>query len=885
MIDHGRISGCDEPNSFVGRERELHELRQFAGGMRAITLCGAGGIGKTRLLQRLLAALAGDFPDGAWFIELGDLQRPELVVSTVASAIGVEEEPGVPLLDTLADALRTRRLLIALDNCEHLVDACASLCQRLLASAPGLQVIATSREALRVAAEAVWQVPPLTLPPAGTTSPEELTGYDAVRLFTDRAYAAAPGFTLNQANAAAAVAVCRALDGLPLAIELAAAWVRVLSVEQIAARLGDRFHLLTTGDRTAPARQRTLRATIDWSYDLLTQAEQVLLRRLSVFAGWSLEMAEHVCADAALPAGQVLDLLAGLADKSLVEVEPDTLGQTRYRLLETIREYAAARLAAADETTALRGRLRDYSLAVAEHAMSIGMAITPAPWSDRVDVFRRFDVEAGNIRTVLSSCLADGDPQTGLRLCTAVRPCWIVRGSFAEGAEWLDSFLAADLSGVPPAVHGPALIGRAQLALPSDPHRARAWAAAGLELCRAAGDRFWTAAALNLLAEASLHAGQAQEAVSRAGEALASARLAGDQWNEGYALGTQAAAAGQQGEFEAAQRLAESALAVMREIDQLWGVARSLLGLGDLARLRGELDAARRQYLAALTILREVDSRPEIARCLAGLGRIAMEQGDLAQAREHLADSLRLSRTAGSRIGISRGLLAFAALAIREGQPGLAVRLAAAVTTLREAAQLPALSAARTQRYRDAAAGLGEQAVAGLWAEGLALASGAAVQLALGEPDGPARGSASGGPAGGSGNGRAAAPGASARSAGRDTAGRDTAGREAAGREAAGGTRGRAAPAADPLTAREREVVALITQGASNKAIAAELYISPATAARHVANILAKLGFTSRSQVAAWAASAGSGAGPGGSGPAGSGPGGTGPASSGRTGR
>jgi predicted ATPase/DNA-binding CsgD family transcriptional regulator/tetratricopeptide (TPR) repeat protein len=864
MIDHGRVGTYEEPDSFVGRERELDVLRQFARDMRAVTLCGAGGIGKTRLLLRLLAALAGDFPDGTCFVELGDLRQPELVVSRVASAIGVAEEPGVPLLDTLADALRTRRLLLALDNCEHLIDACASLCQRLLASSPGLQVLATSREALRVAAEAVWQVPPLALPPGGVTAPAEAGEYDAVRLFADRAAAAAPGFTLGPGNCAAAVAICRALDGMPLAIELAAAWVRVLSVDQIAARLGDRFHLLTSGDRTAPARHRTLRATIDWSHDLLTQPEQVLLRRLSVFAGWSLEMSEKVCADAGLPAGQVLDLLAGLADKSLVEVEPDTLGQTRYRMLESIREYAAVRLAAAGETEAVRLRLRDYTLEFVEHSMRIGMALVPAPWSDVVDVFRRWDADAPNAREVLSWCLAQGDAETGLRICTAVRPCWIVRGAFAEGAEWFDSFLSADRSAVPAAVHGAALIGRAQLALASDPRRAEAWATDGLELCWAGGDRFWTGTAVNLLAEAALHTGRADEAAERADEALATARRAGDKWNEGYALGTRAAAAGQRGHLREAQEFAEAALAVMREIDHRWGAARAQLGLGDLARLRSDQAEARRQYLAALAVLREVAAGPEIARCLAGLGRIAMDQGELGQARGRLAESLRLSLAAGSRIGISRGLLAFAALALREGRPDRAVRLAAAVTALHEAAHLRPLPGARTQRYLDAAAGLGDYAVGRLWADGLGLTSSAAAELALDDPGpGPGTGGAASPPPAGSRE-------AQAREAQAGPSRQVPPGQSPAGQFPAGQTRpgpGRPVPPAPgqpgpgelpagTLTPREREVVALIALGRSNKAIAGELFISPATAARHVANILAKLGYTSRSQVAAWAASA-----------------------------
>ena len=454
VLDQVR-SDFEEPNSFVGRERELAELSRLAASMRAVTLCGPGGIGKTRLALRVLAGLADDFPDGVWFVELGDLRQPELVVSRVASVIGVDEEPGRPLLETLADALRPRRLLLVLDTCEHLIDSCARLCHRLLAGSPGLHVLATSREPLRMAAEAVWQVPPLSLPQPGVAgTPEELGRYEAVRLFGDRAGASLPGFALDSANVSAVTVLCRSLDGVPLAIELAAAWVRALSVEQILTRLDDRFRLLVSGDRTAPPRQRTLRAAIDWSHDLLDHREQVLLRRLSVFAGWSLEMAEQICPGTDLQAGEVLDLLAALAGKSLVVVDTAARGQARYRMLGTIREYAAARLAEAGETAMLQRRLRDYALHETERLMRMGMAQVRVPWSTTVETFGRFDTDRGNLRQVLSRCLAGEDAETGLRTCTAMAPVWIVRGSFAEGAEWLDSFLGLDAALVPDAVRG-----------------------------------------------------------------------------------------------------------------------------------------------------------------------------------------------------------------------------------------------------------------------------------------------------------------------------------------------------------------------------------------------------------------------------------------------
>jgi predicted ATPase/DNA-binding CsgD family transcriptional regulator len=802
----------EEPNSFVGRERELDELGRFVLSMRAVTLCGPGGIGKTRLALRVLAGLTDDFPDGVWFIDLGDLRQPDLVVSRVASVVGVDEEPGRPLLETLAEALRPRRLLLALDTCEHLIDSCARLCHRLLASSQGLHVLATSREPLRMAGETVWQVPPLSLPQPGVAEvAEELSRYEAVRLFGDRAEASLPGFALGSANVSAVGALCRSLDGVPLAIELAAAWVRVLSVEQIVARLDDRFRLLTSGDRTAPPRQRTLRAAIDWSHDLLAHREQVLLRRLSVFAGWSLEMAEQICSGDDLPAADVLDLLAALAGKSLVVVDTTAHGQARYRMLDTIREYAASRLDEAGEAVMMQHRLRDYSLQETERLMQAGMALVQAAWSVTVETFRRFDADVGNLRQVLSGCLAENDAETGLRACTVIGPVWIVRGAFAEGAEWFDSFLGLGTPPVRAAVRGPALVGRAQLALASDSAGAQARAAEGLELCRAAGEDFWTATALNLLTEVALHAGRADEVAARGDEALTVARKAGDRWNEGYALGTMAAAAGQRGDLAEAQRLGEAALAIMRDIDQQWGVARTLLGLADLARLTGDPGGAHRRYEEALAILREINARPEIARCLAGLGRIALDQGEIARSRQHLAESIELSRSIGNRIGTIRGLEAFAALTIAERRPERAVQLAAAAAALREAARLPARSSARTERYLAPARGLGQDAVSRLWAQGLSLDASSAVELALQAP------SASGGvtvtPSG---------PGAKA--------------------AALGG-----------LTPRELQIVALIAEGRSNKAIGEELVISPATAARHVANILLKLGFSSRTQVAAWA--------------------------------
>jgi predicted ATPase/DNA-binding CsgD family transcriptional regulator len=835
----------EEQNSFVGRERELAELRQVLHRTRALTLCGPGGIGKTRLALRVLASAASEFPDGVWFVELADLRQADLVASRIAAVIGITEEAGRPLLETLGDALRPRRMLLALDNCEHLLDACAQVSRHLLTSAPGLRLLATSREPLSVAAETIWRVTPLSVAPAGAKA--AVTGdaqrYEAVRLFADRAAASRPGFAVGPDNVAAVTAICRALDGMPLAIELAAARVRALSAEQIAARLDDRFALLTAGDRSAGPRQRTLRGAIDWSYELLTGPERALFRRLATFTGWSLEMAEQVCADEEIPAAEVLGLTAALVDKSLVVLDPEVSGQARYRMLDTIREYAAARLAQAGESAAFRLRLRDYVLRVAEQNFAVGMALVPGPWRARVDVFRRYDVDGGNVSQALHWCLDQGDAEAGLRICIAVSPCWIVWGTSGEGGEWLRAFLALDSPAVPARVQGAATVVRAQLSLPSDPGLALTLAADGLKLCREAADGYWTAVALNLLSEVALHTGRIDDAAASADEALSLAQAAGDGWNEGYALGTRAAIAARRGKLREAEQLATASVAAMQRIDQQWGAARALLGLGDLARFRGHPGEAHGWYVEALAILREIGARPEVARCLAGLGRVAMDLGAIGQARRHLTRSLRLSHATGARIGVARGLEAFAALAGHEGRPELAVQLAAASAALREKAGLPPVPGARIESYlAPARRVLGDAAVARLWAAGLATPSEAAVTLALDQPAPAAGAVALDQPA-------PAAPAAVPDGDGPELS-------------AVSGYEVASAPPSS-LTPRELQIAALVASGRSNKAIADELSISHTTAARHVANIMAKLGFNSRSQIAAWVAERGQGPGRG----------------------
>jgi predicted ATPase/DNA-binding CsgD family transcriptional regulator len=864
-----------EPNSFVGRQRDLAELATLLGHVRVVTLCGPGGIGKTRLAIRLAREVQPSYPDGAWLAELGELRDAGLIVPRVASALGIRPERDLELTETLADALQARRLLLILDTCEHLVDVSAGLVQRLLAGAPGLRIIATSREPLRVRGETVWRVPPLELPPASPAQPAaaqpaaiqsaaaqlssaesattqsattpaaatqpaaELSGQESIRLFADRAAAVRPGFRLGPDNAGAVARLCRLLDGVPLAIELAAARVRSLSVAQVADRLDHRFELLATGDRTAPLRQQTLRAAVDWSYELLTEAEQVLLRRLSVFAGWDLEMAEQVCADDTIPAGQVLGLLAALIDKSLVVLDGELGADARYRLLDTIRDYAAEQLTASGERDVVQARHRDYMLGLIEGIAARAFVRGDPPWPVRVALFQRALAEMANCRAALQVSLERRDAEEGLRLCCALRSPWIAYGEVTEGAAWFSRFLALDTP-VPAAVRARALILGAEVAFEQQDYGlAEKSARAGLELSRTAGAGF-EAGALRVLAVVSLRAGRLDDALGGLDAAVDAARAAGDEWEHGLALSVRASILTRLGRLTEARQAYQEALDVLQD-NNGWGVAQARYGFGNLARARGDNAAALAHFGAALELYRAIDARPEIARCLAGIGRVQLAQGQVGPAAASLTESVSLSLATGQRLPVARGLEALAALAVAGGRPERAVCLAGAAATMRAAVGHSASAPARGRLDDLLAAArsrLGEQRVTDLLREGAAMSASQAVRLAAGSAGSawpaipPARPS---GPA---------AAGATGKPAHRDGQPPD---RGADGNPAMPGP-------PNPLTAREQEIAALIARGLSNRAIAAALVISPATAARHVANILGKLGFSSRAQVAAWAA-------------------------------
>jgi predicted ATPase/DNA-binding CsgD family transcriptional regulator/Tfp pilus assembly protein PilF len=813
-----------EPNSFVGRDRDLGDLRLLVSSVRALTLCGPGGIGKTRLAMRLGWQLADDFPDGVWLAEFAATSDPALAARQVANVLGISEEPGRPAAATLGDALRARQLLLILDTCEHIVDAVADLVHDLITNCPGLRVVATSREPLRVRGETVWRVQPLSLS-ARTLPPPESADADggadeAVRLFADRAAAVRSGFALTEDNWAHVVQICRTLDGVPLAIELAAARIRALSVEQIAARLDDRFRLLASGDRTAPPRQQTLQAAVDWSFELLTPDEQTLLRRLSVFAGWSLDMAEQVCADEQVPESRVLDLLAALIDKSLVALEDELAGDARYRLLDTIRQYAADRLAASAEEATIRERHLRCLLAFAEDMDLRAFRRGALSRFEQVELYKRASAEQGNFRAALSFCLESRDADRGLQLCAALRPLWVINGEATEGLAWYGRFLTLD-EPVAASVRARALMTSAELALEHQDYPTAARnAQAAVAMCGAYRPAN-PACGLRILAAISLRAGLAEQALAQADAAVVAAVAHADDWEQGLAHVARATVLARLGQLPESQSEYEIALGLLTD-HNLWGIANALYGFGSLARVRRDNESALRHFRAALELFGELSVRPEIARCQAAIGWVALDDGDVATASASFAESLELSVANGQRLGIARGIEAFAALAVIRGDDTTAVRLEGGADAVREAAGLIRSAAAQTRLdalLAPAHQRLAPQLAAEFVAEGRRLSTHEAASYALGSalPDQP--------------------PGARAatRPAADDSA------------------------SASGLTAREQEIALLIARGLSNRGIAEELFISPATAARHVANIMAKLGLNSRAQIAAWVVSRGVG--------------------------
>jgi non-specific serine/threonine protein kinase len=876
--------------SFVGREREVAEAGRLLSQTRLLTLTGPGGCGKTRLAIEVARSLPGEFPDGIWLVELAPLSDPALVPQALATALSVRDTSDLPLLDTLISYLQPRRLLLVLDNCEHLIEACAQLAEVLLRSCPHLRILATSREPLSIPGEVSFVVPSLSVPDILHLPPaDKLPQYEAIQLFVERSEAVLPTFKLGEENAAAVAQICTRLDGIPLAIELGAARVKVLSVEQIAARLDDRFRLLTGGSRTALPRHRTLSATIEWSHDLLAESERTLFRRLSVFAGgFSLDAVEAICAGNGIEEYEALDLLAHLVDKSLVMVaESEEQGEARYRLLETVRQYAQDRLLESGESAAIRDRHVGYYVRFVREAEPRLTGAERSVWLDRLEA------EHDNLRAAIQWSLANS-AEIALELTGALWWFWQYRGYWSEGRQWLQRALEQPGDGESDGARAKALYGAGALSwLLGDPLSARSLLEESASLSRAAGDERALAYALTFLGRTVELIGEVPPARSLLEESIAIFRRLQppDKWGLAHALGHLGIVAYRISDDAAARSSSEESFALFSELGDKWGIALALHGLGLVANSQREHDRARLLFEESLEIGRELGEKGHMAEMLNWLGETARLQGDYERALSCYAQSIRLfvevaSWTGNYRVLHNVGYIAqswgdhphaialFAeALAVAPRSKRLAAHSLASFSTelaiqdgsksehvLREAVRLIGATDAlreltgdrldpsdRGPYDRDVAIvreKLGDDAFTAAWDEGKSMLLGEggfervvahAIELT-----------------------------AQYEEIRREIRSVDDVTKllrppaEQVGRNdgVSPPTSLHPGPSGDrigKLTSREKQVIALVARGYSNREIAQELVITERTAEIHMSNVLSKLGLTSRSQVAVFA--------------------------------
>lgn len=661
--------------SFVGREREIVEVKTLLGRARLLTLTGVGGCGKTRLALQVAADVSDQFPDGVWLVEFAALANSDLVPQTVGSALGVREQSGKQLAETLTNYLRSKKLLLILDNCEHLLTAVSDFAQLLLQGCPSVHILATSRERLGIKGETLYPVPSLSVPDPLRLPPfEDLTQYEAALLFLERAKAIQRTFAITEHNARGIAQVCHQLDGIPLAVELAAAKTRALSVQQLAVRLEDRFKLLTGGSRTVLPRHQTLKAAIEWSYDLLSERERVVLRRLSVFAGgWTLDAAEYVCSGAPIDEREVLNHLAQLVEKSLVSA--DVQGEdARYGMLETVRQYAWDRLQESGEAASVQRKHRDRYLELAEQ-------IEPELRGQRAGP-QRLEAEHSNLRAALEWCKKEEDGvEAELRLAGALQWFWYERGHWTEGRTRLEDALrrGGDAPG-PPLVK--VLRGAAWLAWrQGDYGRATVLGNRGLALCRQLGDKNGIAWFLQELGIVAVH----------------------------------------QGSYLAATTLFEESLTLYRELEDKWAISVALAQLGAAARHQGDYERAAAFYTESYSLSREVGNKGLVAYALRNLGRVALDKQDYERAIDHYGDGLRLSRDIGDRWMIEECLEGLAGVTSGLRRYEQAARLFGAAETLREALgfhRSPLDQVEHDRQVSSTRAELGEAVFGAAWVHG-----------------------------------------------------------------------------------------------------------------------------------------------------------------------
>ncbi|MCP3904878.1 MAG: protein kinase [Planctomycetes bacterium] len=670
--------------SFVGRSGQLRDLAKLVSEARLVSLTGTGGAGKTRLALELARRVQARFPDGAYLVELAAITNPGLVATAIATTLGVQDRPRTTTLEVLAEHLASRTMLIVIDNCERLLDGVSDVLVRLLAAAGSLRIIATSREALKIPGEHAWPVPSLDVPSDDT--PGDIAAAESVILFADRARAVRPAFELTASNAGAVARLCRRLDGIPLAIELAAAQVRGLTPEEIDERLDDRLRLLALEARGVAARHRTLRAAMDWSYEAITDSERRMLRALSVFAGgWTIDGTVAVCG----PGGSVedggdlddlgvIDLLTRLVDKSLV-IADHAGGESRYRLLETVRQYAAEQLDAAGETGEVHARHLDFYVDLVERVEPELTGGTQGV------ILARLEAEHDNVLAALDRCgEIDGGGERALRMCGAIRWFWRLHGHFKTGYEACRQALAHPAAVAPTAARAIALQAAAGMALAlGEYEETTTLAAEVLDIERARGDEDGVARALNSLGNAAYYRGALDEAKRHHEESLLIRRAQQDDAGIATSLNNLANVASDRGRHVESRALYEEALRINRRSGNRAWQAINLNNLGLLAFHDDDLDATRRLHEEALAIRRELADRHGIAESTNHLGKLARHDDDLDRARHLHEESLTLRRDLGDRLGMADSLDDTAMLAARQNALELAARLFGASERLR----------------------------------------------------------------------------------------------------------------------------------------------------------------------------------------------------------
>ncbi len=625
--------------SFIGREKELSEIKQAVARHRLVTLTGSGGAGKTRLSLQVAADLIDQFPKGVWFVELAPITNPDLIPQTILSAAEMQTQQGRSALESLIGFLREKKSLLVLDNCEHLIETCAKLAEALLNAAPSLKILASSREALGVKGEQVWRVPSLSIPDLKHLAPfERLSQYEAVSLFIDRATLVQPHFSVTNENGPAVAQICIQLDGIPLAIELAAARVKVLQADQIAERLGDRFRLLTGGTRTALHHQQTLRSTIDWSYDLLSGSEKLLLRRLAVFAGgWTLEAAEAVCSGEGIESFEVLDLLARLMDKSLVVVD-DQAQASRYRMLETIRQYALEKLIGFQQNETAHIKHLDFFLHLAENAEDHLIGPDQAKWLNYLE--REHD----NFRTALEWSIQAGKEEEGLQMAGALGLYWLKHSHYSEGRRWLGNILERHRSS-------------------SDQVQVKAWRWAGFLA-------FWQQ--------------DVEEARRIYTQNLEREQALGDQWGIAFSLHMLANIADLEGEVEKVRELHKQSIALSREIDAIWVLALAQFSLGYFEHTQGNLALAEELSYESLNHFRRLGEKFGMALVLSNLGYIMCSRGDFLSAKKVFLEALDVTRELSDKDGTAIVLTGLAGVFQKDGGYITSARLQGVVVAMQK---------------------------------------------------------------------------------------------------------------------------------------------------------------------------------------------------------